>query len=277
MKPGRGRMKDLRDRRALVTGASRGIGPHIARALARAGAQLAVTARSAASLRGLVEELEASGVRAIGVSADLRSAADRARLVAETRNALGGIDILVNNAAIDSSGAFTTLTPETVANTIETNLAAPIHLTGLVLPDMLERRTGHVVNIASLAGKKAVPYEALYGGTKAGLIEWTSALRIELRGSGVSLSAICPGYVTGEGMFARWGVAPHPLFGSCTPAAVARAVVRAIEKDRPEVVVNSMPVRSWLAFYALAPGLAGTFVDLLGLTRFQRRKVGAGA
>jgi short-subunit dehydrogenase len=269
-------MKNLGDRRALVTGASRGIGPHIARALAGAGARLAVTARDAGSLRGLVEELEASGVRAIGVPADLRSAADRARLVAEARDALGGIDILVNNAAIDSSGAFATLAPETVATTIETNLAAPMHLTSLVLPEMLERRAGHVVNIASLAGKKAMPYEALYGGTKAGLVEWTSALRIELRGSGVSLSAICPGYVTGEGMFARWGVAPPPLFGSCTPDEVARAAVRAIEHDRAEIVVNSMPVRAWLALYALAPGLAATLVDLLGLARFQRRKVGAG-
>jgi hypothetical protein len=77
-------------------------------------------------------------------------------------------------------------------------------------------------------------------------------------------------------MFARWGVAPPALFGSCTPAAVARAVVRAIEDDRPEIMVNSMPVRAWLAFYAVAPGVAGRLVDLLGLTGFQRRKVGAG-
>jgi short-subunit dehydrogenase len=256
-----------------VTGASRGIGPHIARALARSGVRLAVTARDAGTLKGLVAEL---GAHAIGLSADLRSARDREHLVGEARNALGRIDILVNNAGIDSSGAFATLAPESIAGTVETNLTAPMHLTRLVLPEMLERRAGHVVNVASLAGKKAVPYEAVYGGTKAGLIEWTSALRIELHGSGVSLSAICPGYVTGEGMFARWGIAPPPLFGSCTPAAVARAVVRAIELNRAEIVVNSVAVRPWLAFYALAPGLAGALVDLVGLTGFQRRKVGAG-
>jgi short-subunit dehydrogenase len=266
----------LRGRRALVTGASRGIGPHIAQALAQAGVDQVVTARETGALAGLVSDLEGSGVRAIGLSADLRSAADRVRLVTEARDALGGIDILVNNAAVDSSGAFATLTVQAIADTVETNLTAPMHLTSLVLPGMLARRAGHVVNIASLAGKKAVPYEAVYGGTKAGLIEWTSALRIELRGTGVSLSAICPGYVTGEGMFARWGVAPPPLFGSCTPSAVAHAVVRAIERDRAEIVVNSMPVRAWLAFYALAPGVANALADRLGLTRFQRRKLGAG-
>jgi short-subunit dehydrogenase len=266
----------LRGRRALVTGASRGIGPHIARALAARGAQLALTARDAATVAPVVRELHGSGVRALGLAADLRYAADRERLVREARDGLGGIDILVNNAGVDSSGAFTSLAPQTIADTVETNLTAPMHLTHLVLPGMLARRSGHVVNIASLAGKKAVPYEAVYGGTKAGLIEWTSALRIELRRTGVSLSAVCPGYVTDEGMFARWGVAPPALFGSCTSAAVARAVVHVIERDRAEIVVNSMPVRAWLAFYAMAPGIAGRLVDLLGLTAFQRRKVGAG-
>jgi short-subunit dehydrogenase len=269
-------MRPLAGRRALVTGASRGIGPHIARALAARGARLALTAREAGGVSDLVGELVSRGTRAVGIPADLRSAGDRERLVTEARDALGGVDILVNNAGVDSSGAFAALAPRAMADTVETNLTAPMHLTRLVLPDMLARRTGHVVNVASLAGKKAVPFEAVYGGTKAGLIEWTSALRIELRGTGVSLSAVCPGYVTGEGMFARWGVTPPALFGSCTPAAVAHAVVHAIEADRAEIVVNSMPVRAWLAFYALAPGVAGRFVDLLGLTAFQRRKVGAG-
>jgi short-subunit dehydrogenase len=258
----------------LLTGASRGIGPHIARALAREGVDLAVTARSADQLRAIASELGALGVRAVAVPADLRNAAERERLVRDADALLGGIDILVNNAALDSSGAFASLDLPTLAATIDTNLTAPMHLTSLVLPGMRERRAGHIVNVASLAGKKAVPYEALYGGTKAGLIEWTSALRIELHGSGVSLSAICPGYVTGEGMFARWGVAPPRLVGSTTPSAVANAVVRAIRQDRAEVLVNSMPVRFWLALYALAPGFTARLVDLVGLTAFQRRKVG---
>jgi len=268
-------MKDLRGRRALVTGASRGIGPHIARALAREGVDLAVTARSGDHLRAIANELGSLGVRAVAMPADLRSGAERERLVSAATALLGGVDILVNNAALDSSGAFETLDAATLTATIDTNLTAPMHLTSLVLPGMRERRAGHVVNVASLAGKKAVPYEALYGGTKAGLIEWTSALRIELHGTGVSLSAICPGYVMGEGMFARWGIAPPRLFGSTTPTAVAHAVVRAIRHDLAEVLVNSMPVRLWFALYALAPGITERLVDLVGLTAFQRRKVGS--
>ena len=268
-------MKDLRGRRALVTGASRGIGPHIARALAREGVDLAITARSPAPLESLASEAAFAGVRVLPLTADLQSTDARERLVTEATAGLGGIDLLINNAALDNSGPFHTLRPHTLAETVEINLTAPMHLTALVLPAMRERRTGHVVNVASLAGKKAVPYEAVYGGTKAGLIEWTSALRIELHGTGVSLSAVCPGYVTGEGMFARWGLAPPGLFGSTTPAAVARAVVGAIRHDRAEVLVNSVPVRAWLALYALAPGIAGRMMDVLGLTAFQRRKVGA--
>jgi short-subunit dehydrogenase len=269
-------MRVLRGRRALLTGASRGIGPHIARALAREGVDLAITARSIDGLATLAAELEETGVRVQTLPGDLRSAAERERLVTQAVAALGGIDVLVNNAAVDNSGPFRTLDPDALAETITTNLTAPVHLTALVLPSMLERGSGHIVNIASLAGKKAVPYEALYGGTKAALIEWSSALRIELHGTGVSLSAVCPGYVTGEGMFARWKIAPPGLFGSTTPVAVARGVVRALQKDLPEVVVNSMPVRAWLAFYAIAPGVAGRLVDVVGLTAFQRRKVGAG-
>jgi len=266
----------LRDRRALLTGASRGIGPHIARALAREGVNLAITARSTDGLALLAAELEGAGGRVQTIAGDLRSGAERERVVTHAVAALGGIDVLINNAAVDNSGPFLALGPEALAETITTNLTAPVHLTALVLPSMLERGSGHIVNIASLAGKKAVPFEALYGGTKAALIEWSSALRIELHGTGVSLSAVCPGYVTGEGMFARWKIAPPRLFGSTTPAAVASGVVRALRKDLPEVVVNSRPVRAWLALYAIAPGFAGRMVDVVGLTAFQRRKVGAG-
>ena len=268
-------MKELRGRRALVTGASRGIGPHIARALALEGVHLAITARSGGLLEALASDLGSLRIHVASMRADLRAPDERAALIREATTRLGGLDILVNNAAIDSSGPFMDLEPQTITETIEVNLTAPMHLTALALPGMRQRGCGHVVNVASLAGKKAMPYEALYGGTKAGLIEWTSALRIELRDTGVSLSAVCPGYVMGEGMFARWGVAPPWLFGRTTPASVARAVVGAIRMDRAEVLVNSAPVRAWLAIYAVAPGLAARMVDLLGLRNFQRTKVGA--
>jgi short-subunit dehydrogenase len=137
---------------------------------------------------------------------------------------------------------------------------------------MLERRRGHIVNIASLAGRKAPPYDAVYGGTKAAIVEWTNALRIELRGTGVGLSTVSPGYVRDEGMFSRFGLAPPALLGSCTSRQVAAGVLKAIERDRAEVLVNSLPVRPFLALYALAPGVFDWLLTAAGVTRLQRRK-----
>lgn len=261
-------------RRVLLTGASGGIGPYIARALLLHGCQLAITARSQARLEAVAASLRPPGMPVITLPADLLSPDARTGLIPRASEALGGLDVLVNNAAIENAGPFLSLDPATIASTIETNLVAPLHLTRLALPGMLAQGQGHVVNVASLGGKKAPPYDAVYGGTKAGLIEWTSALRAEFDGTGVSLSVVCPGFVTGEGMFARFGIPAPRTIGSCTPAAVAEAVVEAILRDRAEIIVNSVPVRPLLALYALAPGLAVRALRLLGVTAFQRRKVG---
>jgi short-subunit dehydrogenase len=258
-----------------VTGASRGIGPHIVRALAARGVHLALAARSADLLETVAAEARARGVRAVPCPADLTRPEDRQRAVERTAAALGPIAVLVNNAGIETAGAFAALTADDIAVTVETNLTAPLHLARLVLPGMLARRRGHIVNVASLGGKQGAPYDAVYCGTKAGLVEWTAALRAELRGTGVSVSAVCPGYVTGVGMFARFGVPAPRAIGSCAPEAVAAAVVRAVTRDQPEVIVNSMPVRGLLALDALSPRLGLWLVERLGVTAFQRRKVGA--
>lgn len=267
-------MKHVRGRIALVTGGSRGLGPHIARALAGEGMDVVLTARDAAGLEQAAAPVRAIGVRAAAVPVDLASAAERERLAREAEAAFGAIDVLVNNAGVEAAGPFAALDAGTIARTVEVNVTAPIHLTRLLLPGMMARRRGHVVHLASLAGKKGAPYDAVYSGTKAALIEWSSGLRPELRGTGVGSSVICPGYVTGEGMFARFGMLPPALLGSCTPEQVARAVVRAIRGDKPEVIVNSRPVRPLLALYELFPSLGERLLGWLGITEFQRRKVG---
>ena len=265
----------LRDRMALVTGCSRGIGPHIARRLARQGVHVVVTARTAPPLEALAYELSHNhAIRAVALPADLSDATQRATLVADATAALGSIDILVNNAGVEHAGAFTTLTTAAIDELVCVNLVAPWHLAQLVLPAMLARGAGHIVNVGSLGGKKAVAFDAAYGGSKAGLIEWSNALRAELWGSGVRVSVVCPGYVTDEGMFARFGLAAPRIVGSCTPVQVADAVVQAIRRDAAEVVVNSMPVRPFLALYAIWPRLFDLLPRITGLTRFQRRKVG---
>ena len=266
---------NLRDRTALVTGCSRGIGPYIARRLAREGVHVAVTARPGPPLEKLATEIAGTyRVRATPLTADLRDPAQRSALVERAVAALGRIDILVNNAAVEHAGPFPDQPLEALEETVHLNVLAPQHLARLVLPAMLARRDGCIVNIASLAGKKAVAYDATYGGSKAALIEWSNALRAELWRSGVRVSVVCPGYVTGVGMFARFGLRAPRIVGSCRPEQVADAVARTLGRDRPEAVVNSMPVRPYLALYALAPRLFDVLPRVTGLTAFQRRKAG---
>ncbi len=267
-------MKDLRGAVALLTGASRGIGPHIARALARQGVDLALVARSRPDLERVATEIRALGVRAAVVPADVGNPGACERIVASVEEALGPVDLLVNDAGLETVGAFVSLPTEAILETVAVNLVAAMLLSRAVLPGMVARRRGHVVNVGSIAGKKGAPYEALYSATKAGLIEWTGAMRLELDGTGVSLSVICPGLVTGEGMFARFGIPAHRTIGSCTPHQVADAVVDAIRRDRPEVIVNSVPLRPLLAIAALSPRLGAWLPKALGVTAFQRRKVG---
>jgi len=120
-------------------------------------------------------------------------------------------------------------------------------------------------------------YDAIYSGTKAALVEWGNALRMELDGTGVFVSTICPGYVMGVGMFARFGIEPPFLIGSCTPEQVAAATLRAIKRNHPEVIVNSRPLRPLLAVGQLFPAVADRMLRATGIPGFQKHKVGAGS
>jgi short-subunit dehydrogenase len=155
---------------------------------------------------------------------------------------------------------------------IRTNLEAPLILSRLVLEGMIERGRGHVVMMSSLGGKKGSPYSATYAATKAGLIAWTSGLRIELEGTGVSASVICPGFVSEAGMFAvRTQKAPRVL-GTSTPEAVVKAVLRAIQRDVGEIIVNPGPVRLMMVFEHLSPGFARWVLEKAGVYDYYRRQ-----
>jgi short-subunit dehydrogenase len=267
-------MQTLRGTHAILTGATGGLGQPIAHALAAAGVHLVVTARRRGPLEELCAALREHEVRAIAIPADLNDEGDCERLVERAGAEFHEIDILVNNAGIESEGAFADLDPEQLALTVQTNVTAPMHLARLVVPGMIRRGRGHIVNMSSIGGKRGVAYDAVYCGTKAALLEWSNGLRLELQEKGVGVSAVCPGYVTGAGMFAKFGVRPPKAIGSCTPQQVARATVRVIKRNRPEVIVNSLPLRPLLSLAALSPRLAGRMISALGVTEFQRRKIG---
>jgi short-subunit dehydrogenase len=271
-----GTSPSLAGRTALVTGASRGLGVLIARALAAEGAHVALAARTAEPLEALARELAAAGARAVAIPTDVSTAEGRERLLERAESELGALDILVNNAGVEYGGAFHQQDPDAVRAILATNLEGPMLLTRLALARMLPRRRGHVVNVASLAGKLGLPWASVYGASKAGLIAWSRALRAELVGTGVRVSVVSPGYVSETGMFAVHGQRAHWLTGESPPAAVARGVLRALAADDFEVIVNPKPMGPLLALHALMPGVVERVLRRAGFYEYARRVHGEG-
>jgi len=246
---------DLRGAAVLLTGGSRGIGPHIARALLDRGAKVTLAARSEEDLRTVRDSLD--GDRVAIAPADLIDDAARRGMVEAAERAFGPVDVLVNNAGWEAVMAFVHQSEDDIRQTIRLNLEGSLLLTRLVLPGMLERRRGHVVNISSVAGKAAVPWNTVYSATKHALVGFSLGLRSELKGTGVGVSVICPGYVTEAGLYAEHRLVDEPALSgtSTTPAKVGDAVVRAIERDLPEVVVSGFLPKLSDVVLAISPKL----------------------
>ncbi len=180
---------------ALVTGGSRGIGQAIARTLGRMGAMLSLCARDTQKLQSVRRDLEAEGARVLALPADVSRPDDITSLVQTTERSLGPIEILVNNAGI---GHFAPIQESSEAiwdATLDINLKAAFLLTKAVAPGMISRRSGHIINIASLAGKNAFAGGSIYCASKWGLLGLTQCAAEDLRQYGVRVSAICPGSV----------------------------------------------------------------------------------
>jgi short-subunit dehydrogenase len=230
----------LEGRTALVTGASSGIGWATAVAMAGGGVRLKATGRDAAALQALMDETGGDHM-----VADL---ADRTN-VEEVARWAGDVDVLVNNAGFGWAGPFQGMEPEEIEALVRVNLLASLVLTNLLLPGMLERGAGHVVNVASIAGHVGVRHEAAYAATKAGLIAFTDSLRYELAGSGVGITLVSPGVIDTP-FFEREGRPYGRSFPRMRkPEAVAAAIVRAIERGRADVFVPR-----WMAFPARLRG-----------------------
>jgi len=267
-------METLKEKVVLLTGGSRGMGPMIAEALAKRRAIMVLAARSKRELDEVVRHLSEFGTKALALPTDLSNSAQREKLVDDVMKEYGRIDVLVNNAGLETEGAYAELPWSSIRETIEVNLVAPMALAHLVLPKMIERKTGHIVNIASIAAKSGAPYAAVYSGTKAGLSEWTRALRLELANTGVRFTTIFPGYVRKVGMFAKFGMKSPWIVGSCAPSQVAKAVAHAIEKGRVEKIINWPPLRYSFILNQLSPTIGDWLMHVSGLVDFQRRKVG---
>ena len=187
--------KPLEGQIALVTGASRGIGYAISRKLANLGATLALCARDEGRLANVTREFECDGAGALAIPADLSRSADIARVVQTAERSLGPIDLLVNNAGLGYFGPAHEASEKTWDSLLDTNLKAVFLLSKAVAPEMIRRRRGQIINIASLAGKSAFAGGAIYCASKWGLLGLTQCMAEDLRSFGIRVSAICPGSV----------------------------------------------------------------------------------
>ena len=230
---------DVKGRTVLLTGASGGLGAAIAEALAQRGARLLLSGRQRDRLEALAQRTR--GEVLVG---DLAVRGDVERLAAEA----GDVDVLVANAALPGSGRLEGYDVDGIDRVLDVNLRAPIVLARLLAPGMLERGSGHVVLMSSLAGRAPTVGQSLYVATKFGLRGFAGALRADLHGSGVGVSAVFPGFIRDAGMFADSGVKLPAGVGTRSPRQVANAVVRGIERNRGEIDVAPFSFRfgGWL-------------------------------
>jgi hypothetical protein len=231
-------MKDLRNQTALVTGASSGIGEAIARELAARGHGVTLVARREERLRALADDLERlHGIRAEVATANLEDMAQVEALPGEVAERGLDVEILVNNAGFTTVGDVHE-NPEAQLGMVRVNCEALVALTSAWLPGMVERGRGTVIQVASTASFQPIPVQAVYAATKAFVLSFSEAVSAELKGTGVTMTALCPGPVATEFLEAGGfkNESPGPSFIWSTPADVAKAAIEGADKGKRVVI-----------------------------------------
>lgn len=264
-------MRKLAGKRALITGAASGIGRAVTLELAQAGTHLMLVDTDEPGLANVVAEARHWAVDVVARRCDVAKSDQLQAVVELVVNRWRGVDILVNNAGITYYGHTALMPFEHWDQLIDVNLRAPVCLTSMLLPSMLERPEAHVLNICSVLGLVGMPRVVAYATTKFGLVGYSEALRAEYGRLGLGVTAICPGLV--ETNLFRNAKLPSgsihtkqpPKWLCTTPERVARAAVKAIRRDRGLVVVEPV-ARALYMLKRLAPGI----LDLA--QRLHRRK-----
>ena len=235
----------------VVTGASSGIGEAVAIALAQRGAKVVLTARRKERLDILADQIERAGGTALAIRCDVTDRDQLASLPSVVSEAFGPCDILVNNAGVPGGGEFVDLTFEQIERVVNVNVLGVMYGTRAFLPGMLKRGRGHIVNVASLAGRFATPGAAVYGATKHAVVAFSESLFYEVESQGVLVTAVNPGFVVTEG-FPLEDMNPRLLLSL---ERVAGAVVRVVRDD----IAPELCVPRWIsplqAFRVLTPPL----------------------
>lgn len=260
---------NLQDQRIILTGASGGIGSHIALELAAHGARLALVGRRIEALVELTKKIEATtGVNAEPIAADLSSHDGREVMLSEAHSRLGGVDILINNAGVVDFHDFSEQDPAMIERIFQTNLMAPILLTRALLPSLLNQGHGRIVNVGSTFGTIGFAYFAAYSGSKFALRGFSQALRRELDGSGIKVGYYAPRAVkTAANSEAVYRMADAIKMNMDPPEAVAGFIVQSLLKEKDEAYFG-WPEKFFARVNAILPGL----VD--GALRKQNRIMG---
>ncbi|AZB41617.1 3-ketoacyl-ACP reductase [Bacillus sp. FJAT-42376] len=187
--------ESLQGKTALITGAGRGIGRAAALHLAKEGVNVGLLARTEEHVKQVAEEAEALGVKAYYATADVADHEQVKKAVAELESSLGSVDILINNAGIAKFGGFLELDPADWEQIIQVNLMGAYYVTHAVLPGMVERKAGDIINVSSTAGQKGAPVTSAYSASKFGLLGLTESLAMEVRKHNIRVSALTPSTV----------------------------------------------------------------------------------
>ncbi len=235
-------VRDLRGLRLLITGASSGIGRCLAVQAARAGARVALAARSAGPLEAVVAELARDGHDAVAVPADITAAAERQHLLDTVTGRFGGLDVLINNAGVGSWGHFAGGTEAVLRQVMEVNFFAAAELIRLAVPALTHGRQPAVVNVASMCGRRGMPAWSEYSASKFALCGLTEALRGELARFDIDALLVVPGLTRSDlarHLLRSEGRYPIPYDKGMPPDDVAAAALDALRRNRTETVVGS--------------------------------------
>jgi NAD(P)-dependent dehydrogenase (short-subunit alcohol dehydrogenase family) len=264
---------DLRGKRVLITGGSRGLGLVLGREFARQGAELAICARDPDELARAKEDLVQHGADVLAALCDVTDRGQVEAMVRAVSERWGPIDVLVNNAGTIQVGPMEEMTVADYEDAMKTHFWAPLYTTLAVLPAMRQRRQGRIVNISSIGGKVSVPHLLPDSASKFALVGFSEGLRSELLKDGIYVTTVCPGLMrTGSPPHAgfkgqhraeyAWFAVSDSLPGFSTSAEwAARRIVRACKYGEAEVVIT-LPARLAVLFHGVFPGVTA---DLLGL------------